>query len=100
MSGHGIDVDRDMIAGWAERERERFTYYVGRSALLRIQARNWVWYSVVLCLVGIAFPLIYAAVVLGYVLYGVWWYMARKSERQAMAHEAEYIKWRDIKEVW
>ena len=100
MSGHGIDVDRDMIAGWAEKEHEQFTHYRGRSALRRRQACNWVWYSILLCAVGLAFPIIYAAVALGYVLYGVWRYMAWKLESQALAHEAEYIKWRDIKEVW
>lgn len=100
MSGHGIDVDRGMIAAWADKERVLAEHFRRRGNLRRRQARNWVWNSVFLCVVGIAFPIIYAAVVLGYVLYGVWRYMAWKLESQALAHEAEYIKWRDIKEVW
>lgn len=100
MSGYGIDVDRDMIAAWANKERALAEHFRGRGNLRRRQARNWVWTSVFLCLVGIAFPIIYAAVVLGYVLYGVWLYKARGLEQQALYHESEYIKWNDIGEVW
>lgn len=100
MSGHGIDVDRDMIAAWADKERVLAEHFRSRGNLRRRQARNWVWNSVFLCVVGIAFPILYGAVVLGYVLYGVWLYKARGLELQALSHESEYIKWKDIEEVW
>lgn len=100
MSGYGIGVDRDMIAAWADEERELAEHFRRRGNLRRRQARNWVWNSVFFCAVGIAFPIIFGAVALGYVLYGVWLYMAWRLGQQALSHESEYIKWRDIEEVW
>lgn len=100
MSGYGIDVNRAMIAAWADEERELAEHFRRRGNLRRRQARNWVWNSVFFCAIGIAFPIIFGAVALGYVLYGVWIYMARGLERQALSHESEYIKWKDIEEVW
>ena len=100
MSGYGVDVDRDMIAAWAEDELQKRNGHRSNSLVLRRQAANWVWYSVILCLVGLAFPVIYAAVALGYVLYGYWRYRAWEESQLAASHGAEHRKWLDVLEVW